>query len=267
MAKHIKHDKVIRSYDGIDREESTAGLMFLRIFIALVIIFFIAGASALFVFNLQRETGSDVQSTVPTVDKGAFYQKYDTDVDDKLLEYCSASESMSEYNSVDLVDYSDTVQVNELMKTSLDRLVEDAKKDGIRIEIVRGYISYEECNNINQTYRIGFENEGATPAEAEVRAAAVFPSGGSNEYRTGMLIKISQEESDSFALTDAYAWMYKNGVNYGFINRYTENKFDYTGIHEDLTVYRFVGTENAQKMRSFGMCLEEFFDYKSYTKL
>lgn len=263
MAKHFKHDKVIRNYDGIDREESTVGLMFLRIFIVLVIILFIMGASGLFIYNLQRETQNDVQSAAPTVDKGAFYQKYDTDVEDKLLEYCNNSAPLSDYDNVDLVDYNEDVKVSELMKQSLDRMIEDAAKDGIRIEVVRGYMSYEECNALNKKYRLEFENEGYSSAEAEVRAAAVFPSGSSNEFRTGMLVKLSPEDSSKFALSDAYAWLYKNGINYGFINRYTEDKFDYTGINEDLTVYRFVGTENAQKMRSFGMCLEEYANYKS----
>ena len=29
-------------------------------------------------------------------------------------------------------------------------------------------------------------------------------------------------------------------------------------------VYRYVGAENAAKMRSYGMCLEEYYDYCSY---
>ena len=263
LARQYKHDKVIRSYDGIDREESTAGLMFLRIFIMLVIIAFIAGASALFVYNLQKETDEDTSSTVSTVDTGAFYQKYDTDVEDTLLEYCNNSVTISEYDNADLTDYNDKIKVNSLMKTSLDRMIEDAAKDGISIEVVRGYMSFEECNTLNRTYRLDLENEGSTAAEAEVRAAEIFPPGGSNEYQTGMLVKLSSGDSQEFALTDTYAWLYKNGINYGFINRYTADKFDITGIVEDLTVYRFVGTENAQKMRSFGMCLEEYSDYKA----
>ena len=263
MARHYKHDKVIRTYDGIDREENIGGLMFLRVFIVLVIIVFIMGAAALFVFNLKRETGNDTSSLAPTVDTGAFYQKYDTDVEDKLLEYCNTSVTISEYSNVDLTCFDDEIRVSTLMKTSLERMIEDAEKDGIHINVVRGFMSYEECNTLNKTYRINFENEGATSAEAEVRAAEIFPKGDSNEYRTGMLVKLSNIDSEDFALTDEYAWLYKNGINYGFINRYTEEKYDVTGIAEDLTVYRFVGTENAQKMRSFGMCLEEYSEYKS----
>ena len=96
---------------------------------------------------------------------------------------------------------------------------------------------------------------------AQKKAAAIFPPAKRNEYRSGMLIKLSDMESDSFEVTQAYKWLYKNGVNYGFINRYTDDKKDITGMNGDLTVYRFVGTENARKMRSFGMCLEEYYDY------
>ena len=263
MAKRTKHDKVIRTYDGIDREESTLGLLLLRIFIILVIILFVLGAAALFVYKLQRETNSAFQSTAPAVEENIYYQKYDTDVDEQLLEYCNNSVTLSEYNTVELVDWSNSVQVNALMKQSLDKMIEAAARDGITLDVVQGYVSYENCNTLNKSYKMELEQEGAAPAEAELQASAIFPSGSSNEFRTGMLIKLSDMESDDFALTDAYSWLYKNGVNFGFINRYTEEKFDVTGINEDLTVYRFVGTENAQKMRSFGMCLEEYYDYKS----
>ena len=262
--KRNKRDKVLRGYDGIDREESTAGLMVLRVFIILVIIVFILGSAALFLYNFMKETEDVTPSVVSASDTDAFYQNYDTDVSERLLEYCSNSVSIGEYSDAELVNLNDKIQVNALMKESLERMIDDAKKDGINLEIVRGYMSYEECNINYQTIRIAFEEDGATHSEAESKARTIFPPGGSNEYQTGMLVKLSSMDSDDFSKTEEYAWLYKNGINYGFINRYTDDKFSITGIQADLTVYRFVGTENAQKMRSFGMCLEEYAEYRSY---
>lgn len=263
MAKYVKRDKVIRTYDGIDREESTAGLMALRVIIILVIIAFITCAATLFVYNFQKET-EDTIDTVSTVESGAFYQQFDDEQNEKLLVYCNNSVSISEYYSVELSIYNDDVQVSSLMLDSLKKMIEAAKKDGVQLDVVQGYMSYDECNTKYHSIMLKLEEEGATLAESESKARSVFPQGGNNEYQTGMLIKMSNDESGDFSKTDAYAWLYKNGVNYGFINRYTDDKISYTGIEEDLTVFRFVGTENAQKMRSFGMCLEEYYDYCSY---
>ena len=140
MVKHNKRGKVIRGYDGIDREESTVGLMVLRVFIILVIIVFVVGSVTLFLYNFMKETENIPPSVVSTVDTGAFSQKYDTDVSESLLEYCNNSVSIDENNNVETVSYNDKIQVNALMKESLERMIEDAEKDGIKLEVVRGYM-------------------------------------------------------------------------------------------------------------------------------
>ncbi len=263
MAKRVKRSKVIRSYDGVDRKESTAGLMALRIIIILVIILFICGTVLIFVHDFQKET-EEINSTTSDTDTEEFYGQFDEEEKEMLIEYCNNSVSLSEYYTVELTDYNEDIQVNSLMLNSLNRMLEAAEKDGIHLEVVCGYMSYDECEREHQSILLSFEDEGCTLAESETKAREIFPPGDNNEYRTGLLIKFGNADGSDFSKTDAYAWLYKNGVNYGFINRYTDDKKTYTGINEDLTVYRFVGTENAQKMRSFGMCLEEYNDYCSY---
>lgn len=261
MAKRIKHDKVIRGYDGIDREESTAGLMFLRIFLIIIIIFFIICMAALFVYKVSLETGRSAENTAAAEKTGEFYQRYNADDEKQLLRYCSSSSPMSEYDTVELVNLKNNISINILMEDSLEKMIKAARADGISIEVEEGYKSYEECNELYDTCKKQLEREGYTAAAAELKASQLCPKGVCNEFRTGMLIKIKSDSQEDFGLTDIYTWMYKNGVEYGFINRYTDEKFEITGIEEDLTVYRFVGTENAKKMRSFNMCLEEYSDY------
>ncbi|MBQ1546651.1 MAG: D-alanyl-D-alanine carboxypeptidase family protein [Clostridia bacterium] len=267
--KKIKRMKVNRSYDGIDREEPTGGLLALRIFVIAVMILFIAGTAALFAYNFQKETENPAPSSVKQNESGGdgrYYQIYDTDVEDELLAYCNELYPISENVEPRLADYIDennnrTIRVNALMKDSLNKMVEDAASDGIRLDIVRGYMTHRECEVEFKSICLNLEEGGASPAEAENRASALFPPAKENEYRTGMLIKISSLSSDDFEATQTYKWLYKNGVNYGFVNRYITDKEKITGVTGDLTVYRFVGTENAVKMRSFGMCLEEYAEY------
>ncbi len=262
MSKKNKRQKVNRSYDGIDREESTAGLMALRVFVVIVIIVFIAGTAMLFAYNFSKEAENVTvrPADIQTDTDGVYYQIYDRDVSAELLQYYSKYYPAAENVEPKLTE-AEGVRVNELMGESLRRMCEAAAHDGIRIEPIRGYMTHEECEGYFKSLALQFEDEGDSTPVAQNKAADIFPPAKENEYRTGMLIKISDESSDEFEIGRVYKWMYKNGVNYGFINRYTEEKEPLTGISADLTVYRFVGTENARKMREFGMCLEEYSQY------
>lgn len=262
MSKRVKRTKVRRAYDEMKKQNSTAGLMTLRIILIIVIILFIGGAATLCVREFQKEdvTYSDAEADT---DEGAYYQRFTDEEKEKLIEYCNNSVTISEYYTVSVESYNG-VNVSSVMIESLERMVEAAENDGIHIEVLTGYMTYDECERGYNTAKLEFESEGNSQAESEALARATFPPGGSNEYQTGMLIKVSEMDSEDFSKTDEYAWLFKNGINYGFINRYTEEKKTVTGRDEDLTIFRFVGTENAQKMRSFGMCLEEYYDYCSY---
>lgn len=48
---------------------------------------------------------------------------------------------------------------------------------------------------------------------------------------------------------------------YGFVFRYPEDKEDYTGCTGNLTVLRYVGSENATAMAQRSLCLEEYITY------
>lgn len=263
MARKVKRTKVNRSNDGIIRQESTAGLMALRVLVVFIIIAFILGTAALFAYNLSRET----ENLLPGVesaqneDEEVFSQIFDSDAGEQLLMYCNKDNPIDDSEEPELTDFGEGIRVNTVMKESLDRLVSAAAQDGIRLDIVRGYMTYQECDMEFKSLSLSLQDSGATMAEAENRAAALFPPARENEYRTGLLIKVSNLSSDDFEADAAYKWLYKNGVKYGFINRYTTDKEDITGVTGDLTVYRFVGSENAEKMRSFGMCLEEYAEY------
>ena len=50
-------------------------------------------------------------------------------------------------------------------------------------------------------------------------------------------------------------------IEYGFVLRYPSDKEDITKISGNNYLYRYVGKDNAVKMRTYGMCLEEYNDY------
>lgn len=261
MSKHIKRSKINRSYDGLDREEKTGGLMAMRVIVILLIIAFVAFCVAMLVYNIIEENNSlsdsDTQTTVR-------YRSYTEEEAEELIRCCNASSPLSDSYTADTVEYKDGISVNKLMAEDLERMISKAHEEGIEIVVTKGYEDAEECDREFNSLKYEFQSSGATLAEAESRARAIFPPSQMNEYRTGLLIKVSDDDSYAFSKTKTYQWLYKNGTEYGFINRYTEDKETRTGIDENLTVYRYVGAENAAKMRSYGMCLEEYYDYCSY---
>ena len=50
----------------------------------------------------------------------------------------------------------------------------------------------------------------------------------------------------------------KHAAEYGFILRYPKDKEDVTGIIWEPWHFRYVGVENAQKIKDSGLCLEEY---------
>jgi hypothetical protein len=53
-------------------------------------------------------------------------------------------------------------------------------------------------------------------------------------------------------------WLMENCQDYGFILRYPEDKQDITGIIYEPWHYRYVGKDNAAKIKESGKCLEEY---------
>ena len=68
-----------------------------------------------------------------------------------------------------------------------------------------------------------------------------------------------------FSNSGSKAFLERNCVEYGFVQRYTGSKTSVTRMNPSDSLYRYVGIENAKRMRSYGMCLEEYKSYLSKT--
>jgi len=147
-------------------------------------------------------------------------------------------------------------QVNSIAYEDTLKLLEKAEQDGITLKMKSVYISYKEQKML---YKNKFEEFLSNPDYTKVRAEAMaqkyVPKAGCSEAQTGLLI--------DFDITDinTRAFIERNCVNFGYILRYPQDKEDVTHLYPSETVYRYVGKDNAIKMRSFGMCLEEYNEY------
>lgn len=148
------------------------------------------------------------------------------------------------------------IKVNTAAGASLEALLENAEKDNIKISVSSGYVSYSEQKELyEQTLSRFLEDSRYTEVRAQAEAERITPRPGCSEAQTGLLLSFDFSDETSEAFLERHC------VEYGFIRRYTEQKQTQTQMNPSQNLYRYVGRDNAVKMRSFDMCLEEYAEY------
>ncbi len=140
------------------------------------------------------------------------------------------------------------------------KMYDAAKKDGIILTPYSAYRSYDrQKNNYENLTKSYMTQYSLSKADAAKKAATVILPPGTSEHNLGLAMDIINTKN-SFANTKEYAWLVKNAQDYGFILRYTAEKQPITGIVPEPWHWRYVGIENAKKIKASGLCLEEFLD-------
>ncbi len=85
-----------------------------------------------------------------------------------------------------------------------------------------------------------------------------------SEHEIGLSVDIV---SKSYQLLDKnqkktaeQKWLMENCHRYGFVMRYPTEKKQITKIEYEPWHYRYVGIENAKRMKDMGVCLEEYIE-------
>ena len=83
-----------------------------------------------------------------------------------------------------------------------------------------------------------------------------------SDHNTGLGLDIVSEDHPAkdagFAETAAAQWLAEHAADYGFILRYPSDKTEATGMDYEPWHYRYVGSEQAHKIKESGLCLEEY---------
>lgn len=129
----------------------------------------------------------------------------------------------------------------------LERMIEDAKRDGITLRVLSAYRSFDEQSEIKGQFTRQY-GSGANTFSADQ---------GYSEHQLGTAVDIVDPETgattQAFARTEAYAWLTTNAHRYGFILSYPEGNQFY--IFEPWH-WRFVGRDLATDLHT-----EEAFFY------
>lgn len=158
---------------------------------------------------------------------------------------------------VDLTKLGD-VQVDRRAAAALKEMTKAAAETGVTLKLSRGYVTAEQQE---EQYRQKVQEmiaSGYTQVRAEDAAQSLVERGGYSEYQTGLAV--------DFALTGGqdgpeYKWLVAYAPQYGFVLRYPESKESVTQKSAEPQHFRYVGVENAKRMRQMGFCLEEYVSY------
>lgn len=156
-----------------------------------------------------------------------------------------------------LPDTDYNIYMDYRVADSFTEMYKAAKKDGITLTPISGYRSYER-QETNHKNRIAlWQSKGYSYNEAVAKTSEVILPPGTSEHNLGLAMDICSLDYD-FDETKEYKWLDKNAHKYGFILRYTEEWKSKTGIVGEPWHWRYVGKENAKKIKDSGLCLEEY---------
>ena len=264
MAYKIKKQKK-RRY----RRTTYDKVKFFKIFVPILIVIVVLGGA----FLIFRENDEMIKSLFYIENKKSVEtlaeMGFTSDEKSKLLTLVNLQNPIPKDYKYDLSSYKN-VKMEKMIVEPLSQMIKDAKKDDITLNLKSGYISYEDQEVLyqNEVNRQASEN-GFSPVRSKAEAEKIVPPGGKSDFQTGLSVEFDfagNKSKDEILNLDEYKWLNKNCVDYGFIVRYPKSKEDETSMTFSGSIFRFVGVDNAKKMRALDLCLEEYCDYINLQK-
>lgn len=163
----------------------------------------------------------------------------------------NAKNPVPDYYQMELKNVVGYHDVDERCYDALTRMLADCAAEGISYNFNSAYRTIKEQTEIlelrtaehMQTYGLGY-------AEAKQKALETVALPGTSEHHLGLAVDLLGK--------DAIAWFQEHCWDYGFILRYTAEKYPITGIIDEPWHFRYVGYEVAQDIKASGLCLEEY---------
>ena len=260
--KKIRAQKVMHTRKGWKYADDVKRLRIIMASVAAAAIVFIAAAGVVIWMMLQGplQSSHDTAQSDSAQTSAVMLPVYD---DSFNLVLVNKNRQLKSDFSAQLTEFKG-IQIEERILPALEKMLEDAKRDGCHLNVTGGYVDKEtQQTQYEQEVQRLMDSGGYTRVRAQEDAKTTVQPGNYSELQTGMAVQFASAESPDvdFGTTKEFRWLEKNSIRYGFIHRYPSSKTTATGHIASTTQFRYVGTEHATKMRSLGMCLEEYDTY------
>lgn len=167
--------------------------------------------------------------------------------------------------SLNYKQYDQVFAVDRAAYRPLKDMFAAADKAGVPLQMVSPYRSIQKQDRLFTESVNYYKNQGFSESESIKKANYSRTFTGTSEHNTGFGFDILEEGNwtltEGFENTAQFKWLMKNAENYGFILRYQKDKTDITGIMYEPWHFRYVGVDDAKKINSMNMCLEEYIAY------
>ena len=152
--------------------------------------------------------------------------------------------------------------VDARIAEALRQMVNDAAAASVKLKPTNGYRSIARQQELWDARVKTLMEGGLSQADAETKAIDYTSAPGTSDHNTGLGLDIVSEDHPAkdagFAETAAAQWLAEHAADYGFILRYPSDKTEATGMDYEPWHYRYVGSEQAHKIKESGLCLEEY---------
>lgn len=154
------------------------------------------------------------------------------------------------------------LQMQKEAAQAFDEMRKAANTTGLTLMACSAYRSVERQQELFNAEIEKWKKKGMSQQEAEEKAATVVMIPGRSEHNTGLAVDVgsatNQRIEEDFEKEPEFAWLQEHAAEYGFILRYPKDKQAITGVTYEPWHYRYVGVENAKKIKEKGLCLEEY---------
>lgn len=144
----------------------------------------------------------------------------------------------------------DTQRGSRIAVNAFIDMYKAAKKEGYNLVINSSYRSYQEQEDICNTYR-------GLYGENYVLNYVAMP--GFSEHQTGLAFDVGSKNSNVFAESKEYEWIQENAHKYGFIQRFPSKYEAITGFRAEPWHYRYVGKKIATYIYEHNISFEEYY--------
>lgn len=198
-------------------------------------------------------------------------------------------ETLADAQTIDVTDLSESDRVllvlnaeNKLPSEYVPHLEETVLESGIYLEAAAaeafmemykaalgqgltltpnsGYVSFDRQQKRYEDLVDKYADMGYSEKEAQSLAARKILPAGCSEHNAGLAVDFGSNNA-SFADTAEYKWLVRNAAKYGFIERYTAEGEDETGVEAAPWHWRYVGSAAiAEAINESGLTFEEWMD-------
>lgn len=166
---------------------------------------------------------------------------------------------------IELAEIENGYKVDKRIWESLSNMLKDARKEGLKPWICSSYRKPEVQEKLYQKKVNYYKNQGLSEKVALEKASEWVAIPKTSEHELGLSIDIVSKDyqllDKTQETTKEQKWLMENCHRYGFVMRYPTEKKQITKINYEPWHYRYVGIENAKKMKENNFCLEEYIEY------